>query len=445
MKQLKHLSVLTLAVAAGISQMAMADTISDQSTATGFLDGSSLTGLLRNYFMDRTRQHTQSNNNRDWTEGLELNYSSGFTQGTVGFGIDAYGYGAVKLDATTKNAGTGNLPVDSHGHPVDDYGSIGGDVKVRISKTVLKYGEMQPTAPVFATGGTRILPQTATGFDLMSSELKGLDLEAGHFTSTNSGMTSDHDHEIWALYANVPVKSASFVGGKYTISPAWTATLYGSEFQDLWRQYYMNTNYAWVLTKDQSLTFDFNLYRTLDEGAAKAGTINNTAYSMSTAYSFLEAHTLTLSYQKIHGDTPFDYVSTGDNGAGEGGDSIFLANSVQWSDFNAPGEQSWGLRYDLNMAPYGVPGLSFMTRYIHGSNIDGSHMPSNSIYRTAYPYGDDGSHHETDFEAKYVIQSGPVKNLSFRLRDAIHTANADQGEGDLNEFRFIVDYPFTVL
>ncbi|WNQ02431.1 OprD family outer membrane porin, partial [Pseudomonas aeruginosa] len=42
------------------------------------------------------------------------------------------------------------------------------------------------------------------------------------------------------------------------------------------------------------------------------------------------------------------------------GDSIFLANSVQYSDFNGPGEKSWQARYDLNLASYGVPGLTFM-------------------------------------------------------------------------------------
>ncbi len=41
---------------------------------------------------------------------------------------------------------------------------------------------------------------------------------------------------------------------------------------------------------------------------------------------------------------------------------IFLANSVQYSDFNGKDERSWQARYDLNMASYGVPGLDFMAR-----------------------------------------------------------------------------------
>lgn len=438
----KYCSATAFAVSAALSQMAWAESVTDQAEAKGFVEGASATALLRNYYFNRNRENGKADN-RDWTQGIQANFTSGFTQGTVGFGVDAYGYLGLKLDGQQKYAGTGNLPTDSHGDPEDSYGSVGGSLKMKISKTMLRYGNLQPTAPVFATGGSRLFPQTATGFNLNSSEIAGLDLEAGRYTSTNSGMTSNHDHEIFATYANVTSNSATFGGGKYAISPNWTATFYGSELKDVWDQYYANTNYTLPLSSDQSLNFDFNLYRTTDEGQAKAGDISNTTYSMAAAYSFLAAHTISLSFQKVNGDTPFDYIGTGNNAGGEGGDSIFLANSVQWSDFNGPGERSFGVRYDLNMTTYGVPGLSFMARYLNGSNIDGTHTPSGSSY--AGLYGEDGKHHETDVEAKYVVQGGPAKDLSFRIRQAFHTANADQGEGDLSEFRLIVDYPITLL
>ncbi len=67
----------------------------------------------------------------------------------------------------------------------------------------------------------------------------------------------------------------------------------------------------------------------------------------------------------------------------------------------------------------------------------------NSAY--AGLYGADGEHHETNLEAKYVVQNGPAKDLSFRARQAWHRANADEGEGDVNEFRLIVDYPISIL
>lgn len=439
----KQWSAIALAVSAAASPLAYAEPVEDQATATGFVEGSSLTGLLRNQYFNRDGKSGRGDN-RDWTQGFMLNYSSGFTQGTVGVGVEAYGQYGLKLDAQEQYSGTGNLPIGRNGQPEDDYGSAGASVILRVSKTMLRYGNMQPTAPVFGVGGSRLLPQTATGFNLNSSEFEGLELEAGRYTSTNSGMTSNHDHEIWAVYANQSAKSATFGGGVYEIKPNWTATVYGAQLEDIWNQYYFNTNYTLALNDDQALNFDFNLYRTLDEGQAKAGTINNTTWSTAVTYSFLAAHSVTLSFQKVDGDTPFDYIGVGNNGGGEGGDSIFLNNSVQWSDFNGPGEKSWGIRYDLNMASYGVPGLSFMARYLNGSNIDGTHMPANTTY-DLYGYGKDGKHHETDLEAKYVIQDGPAKDLSFRVRQAFHTANADQAEGDLSEFRLIVDYPISFL
>lgn len=436
-------NLLVLGLSLGATQATYAAIVDDQAEAKGFLDGASANIMLRNLYWNRDGRNGAVDR-KDWTQGVMGTFSSGFTQGTVGVGVDVFGNWAFKLDGGAGTSGTGNLPVDHNGDPRDEYGYAGGDIKLRVSKTELRYGNMQPVAPVFAVGGSRLLPQYATGFILQSSELKDLDLDAGHFTSSNGPVSTNNDHELWATYANVTTSSADYIGGKYRVNDALQFSLYASEFKDIWRQYYSNVNYSLALPSDQALTFDFNIYRTLDEGQAKAGAIDNTTWSFSTAYSFLTAHTVTLGYQKAHGDTPFDYIGVGDNSGGDGGDSIFLANSVQYSDFNGPGERSWSGRYDLNMTSYGVPGLSFMVRYIHGDNIDGSHMPANSPY-LAYRYGDDGSHHETDLEAKYVVQDGPAKDLSFRIRQAWHTANADQAEGDNEEFRLIVDYPISIL
>jgi imipenem/basic amino acid-specific outer membrane pore len=89
----------------------------------------------------------------------------------------------VKLDGGKGNADSGNLPVDSNGRPEDDFSSAGASIKARFSKTELHYGNLQPNNPVLATAGTRATPQTATGFNLLSSEIEGLNLDAGHFTS----------------------------------------------------------------------------------------------------------------------------------------------------------------------------------------------------------------------------------------------------------------------
>lgn len=140
-------SAIALAVSAGSTQFAVADAfVSDQAEAKGFIEDSSLDLLLRNYYFNRDGK-SGSGDRVDWTQGFLTTYESGFTQGTVGFGVDAFGYLGLKLDGTSDKSGTGNLPVMNDGTPRDDYSRAGGAVKIRISKTMLKWGEMQPTAP----------------------------------------------------------------------------------------------------------------------------------------------------------------------------------------------------------------------------------------------------------------------------------------------------------
>ncbi|MCU0089618.1 OprD family porin [Pseudomonas koreensis] len=436
-------SMIALAVAAAAStQMATAAPfVSDQAEAKGFVEDAKADLLIRNYYFNRNNKNG-GNDQKDWTQGIWGNFSSGYTQGTVGVGVDAFGYLAIKLDGGDGTGGTGNMSRDADGHVNDSQGKAGAAVKFRVSKTELKVGDMQPsTAPVFAVGGSRILPQTASGFQLQSSEVKDLDLEAGHFYSGTSQDRNSREGGIFANYAGREANTIDYFGGKYGITENLSASLYGAKLEDIWNQYYANVNLTTPFGGDTSLNTDFNIYRTTDTGDAKAGDISNTAFSLATALSFLKAHTITLAFQKVNGDTPFDYIGIGKNN--RGGDSIFLANSIQYSDFNGPGEKSAQIRYDIKMAEYGVPGLSFMTRYVKGWDIDGTHTPAGSAYTGLY--GEDGKHNETNLEAKYVVQSGPAKDLSFRIRQAWHQANADQGEGDVKEFRLIVDYPLSLL
>ncbi|MGH8354439.1 MAG: OprD family porin [Pseudomonas sp.] len=442
--QVMKWSVIALAVAAGTTQMAVAN---QQAESKGFVEDSSLTLLNRNFYFNRDFKHgaagnTTSDGDRkgyreEWAHGVMAEYASGFTQGTVGFGVDAYGYLGLKLDTGKGRTGLGLLPRDSDGDIPDDYSEAGGAVKMRVSSTVLSYGNMRTAAPVFATSDSRLLPETATGFHLTSEEIENLSLEAGHFTAYNLRNSTNHDDELLLNYGGNEIgKTIDFAGGYFKGVENLTLGLYASEFEDTWRQYYGNVNYNIPLAEAQALNLDFNIYRTSDTGDELQGDISNTIWSLAGAYS-LGAHTFTLAYQRVHGDTPFDYV---------GGDSIFVANSVQISDFNAPGEKSWQARYDLNMAEYGVPGLSFMARYIKGSDADGSDADAAGGY--AYYNGvTDGDEHETNVEVKYVLQEGPAKDLSFRLRQAYYRADSDLNNvvSDLNDTRLIIQYPLNIL
>lgn len=436
-------SALPLAITASLGQLAHAG----QTEANGFVEDSHLTLLNRNFYFYRNFLNNPGGQNyrEEWAHGIITNYESGYTQGTVGFGLDAYAQLGLKLDSGKGRAGTGLLPIGADGRAEDDYSEAGGAIKARISSTELKYGNLTPVNPVFGTGSARLFTMQANGFQLTSRELQGLQLDLGHFTSGNDGASTNDDGALKALYAGVETRSVDYLGGSYALNDNLSFSLYGSEFADIWHQYYANTNYNIPLSEDQALNFDFNIYRTLDEGSKLAGEIDNTTWSLAAAYS-LGAHKFTLAHQRVNGDEPFDYLGFDR----QPGTSIFLANSVQILDFNAPNERSWQLRYDLDMAAYGVPGLSFMARYVRGDNIDdsaydGGPNGGKGVYGA---YGSDGKRWERNLEAKYVVQAGTAKDLSFRVRQASvrsteNVARADTA--DNNEVRLIIEYPLNIL
>ncbi|WP_462382474.1 OprD family porin [Pseudomonas sp. Marseille-QA0892] len=419
--QVMKWSVMALAVAAGTTQMAMA---SAQSESKGFVDDSSLNVLNRNYYMNRDFRSAGGNGGQsyreEWGHGLITTFESGFTQGTIGFGVDAHGLVGLKLDSGNGRAGNGLFPNEFGDSGPDDYAKAGAAVKLRASNTVLKYGTQFTSLPVFATDDSRLLPESAEGFLITSNEIEGLELNAGHFTALNAQRFTHHD--------SIGLKSANVLGGTYQFNDGLAASVYYSDLDDLFKKWYGNVNYSLPLSDSQALAFDFNVYRTkYDSDFTTTGSSErNTIGSLSAAYS-IDAHTFTLAYQRSKGG--FD--GTGYYYNEDGNATIFLANSVQYSDFNAEDEKSWQVRYDLNMAGYGVPGLSFMTRYVRGTDIK-------------IADASDATEREWDIEAKYVIQNGPAKDLSFRARQAFYRTNTSYG-GDVNDFRLIVEYPLSIL
>ena len=149
-----------------------------------------------------------------------------------------------------------------------------------------------------------------------------------------------------------------------------------SRTEDLWRQFYVNANYTFPLEAEQTLSVDFNLYRSLDAGQANAGAINVTAWSLATAYGN-GPHTYTLSLQKIHGSQPFDYLMGSD---GTYMDSIYLANSSQHGDFNGPGEKSVGLGYAYDFGSHGGLHTTLGLRYVYGFDIDNENVDPDGLY-----------------------------------------------------------------
>ena len=429
------------------SPLALAD--SAQSRANGFIEDSTWSLLNRTVYDNREYRHGASNSGarnaykpraqrngyaEEWAYGLMGTLQSGFTQGLIGVGVDAHAYLGVKLDSGGGRAGKARLlGLDNDGYPKDDFSRGGAALKLRLSNTVVSYGEQRVKTPVFSSSDSRLLPETANGVFLTSNEFNALKMVAGHFTESTDRNASSHDQGFVVNYSNA-IKGDAFdlAGMVYTPSKNLSASLYSSRYQDTWNQQYLGATFSQAIDENRSLSLNFNLYRTTDEGKALSGNIDNTTWSLLSTYA-QGPHSFSLGYQKVHGDTPFDYVTRG---------AIFITNAVQLSDFNAPNEQSWQARYDLAMTPWGMPGLVLSAAYVRGSQIDGSHVDPRGGY--AYlGYGKGGKHWERDLEARYVVQSGTAKGTIVSLRHNVHRGNTAQAELDTDQIRLAIEYPLT--
>ncbi len=429
------------------SPLALAD--SAQSRANGFIEDSTWSVLNRTVYDNREYRHGASNSGarnaykprnerngyaEEWAYGLMGTLQSGFTQGLIGVGVDAHAYLGVKLDSGGGRAGKARLlGLDNDGYPKDDFSRGGAALKLRLSDTVLAYGEQRVKTPVFSSSDSRLLPETATGVFLTSNEFNALKMVAGHFTESTDRNASSHNQGFVVNYSNA-VKGDAFdlAGMVYTPSKNLSTSLYSSRYQDTWNQQYLGATFSQAIDENRSLSLNFNLYRTTDEGKALSGNIDNTTWSLLSTYA-QGPHSFSLGYQKVHGDTPFDYVTRG---------AIFITNAVQLSDFNAPNEQSWQARYDLAMTPWGMPGLVLSAAYVRGSQIDGSHVDPRGGY--AYlGYGKGGKHWERDLEARYVVQGGTAKGTIVSLRHNMHRGNTAQAELDTDQIRLAIEYPLT--
>ncbi|TDF83837.1 outer membrane porin, OprD family [Pseudomonas sp. H9] len=396
--------------------------------------------LSRNFLLDsdfRNKEPGAPGRRREWAQGFIGALSSAYTPGIVGIGVDLHGFVGIKLDGGRGHAGVGLLPVDSDGRAASEYSDAGGALKLKAGNTVLSYGEMLVETPVFDTGDKRLQPEYATGWFLDSTLSSVWKLQAGRFTAfkNQAGSSSYEDFEGYG--ATTKNNAISLVGSLYKVRRedySWGASVFGGQLEDVWQQRYLNLN-----ASTGALSVDGNLYKVRDQGLAKAGKIDTLAYSILTSIA-MTSHTLSLGYQKVEGSTPFDFV---------GGDSIYLANSIKFADFNGPGEQSWQGRYQWNAATAGVPGLTFSLRYVTGRSIDGTHAPRGGAYNPFDPdagafvpaQGKGGKHWERDMDLRYVVQGGPAKDLSIALAHVSHRANDAQAGPDLDRIYVVIEFP----
>ena len=91
---------------------------------------------MRNFYFNNDNRDGASNPSRteEWAQGFMLNYQSGFTEGTVGFGVDALGLLGIRLDSGDgRHVGSSMIPDDGKG-AAEQWSRFGATAKMRVAR-----------------------------------------------------------------------------------------------------------------------------------------------------------------------------------------------------------------------------------------------------------------------------------------------------------------------
>lgn len=408
--------------------------------ADGFLEDAKVNLNLRNFYFNRNFVDngpskalpgpTKRGEAAEWTQSFILDAKSGFTQGTVGFGVDVLGMLSVKLDGGRGTYGTQLLPVHDGNVPADDFGRLGVAAKAKISKTELKVGEWMPVLPILRSDDGRSLPQTFQGGQVTSKDIDNVTLYGGQFT--HNSQRNDASMERMSLSnagttirgnPSISGDKFNFAGAEYTFNSKRTLVgAWYSQLEDIYHQKYFQVLHSQPIADGVTAGANLGYFIGDTDGAGLAGSQDNR--TMSGLFSLkMGYNTFFVGLQRVMGDANWQRI------AGTSGGT--LANdSYGWS-YELKGEKSWQVRHDYDFAGFGVPGLTVMNRFIEGSNVHSGTVT-------------DGEDRGRETELAYVFQSGTFKSLTMRWRNSTLRRNY----GNTNSFdenRVIIQYPISIL
>src|SRR3990167_1376458 len=281
-----------------------------------FIKDSKASLELRNFYMNRDLRSTtsaQQSKREEWAQGFIFKAESGFTEGTVGFGLDAYAGLGLKLDSSDERA------------------------------------------------GTNLLPQVFNGAMLTSQEIAGLTLNGGQLREVNFRNSTD-SQDITASNVGGASDRYNFAGGDYKFNGGNTTVgLWYGELDDIYDQKLYNLIHIQPIG-DWKLGANLAYFDSQDNGSKLGGDLDNDLTSVN-LWAGTGAHTFRLGYQKVGGDNAFPFLAETDP---------YIVNYIQILDFTRKDEKSWQARYDVNFATYGVPGLNAFVRYVTGDGFDGA-------------------------------------------------------------------------
>jgi hypothetical protein len=414
-------STLALAIAAAI--------VTQQAAAAGFLEDSSVRLDARNFYLKQDFDNNATDLEQ-WGQGFVLNARSGFTEGALGFGLDAQGLLGIKLHSDAPDNSSQLFPLDGD-EPADQFSKLGLTAKARVGKTEARIGTLQPRLPVVISNDGRLLPQTFEGAQLTSKDLEGLTLTAGLLDKARGRASSDRTG--LASKGGREESDFLFAGGDYAISKDLTAQYYYGGLDDYYQQHFVGLRHAVALGSGKLAT-DLRYFDTAAEGAnqdRKAGygaKIDNQLWSALFSYR-LAGHTLTAGYQQSRGDTDFGQLNqSGLAGKGAGGASNYLITERFINNFGRAGEDTWLAQYGYDFGQLGLKGLSASVLYQKGEWDNAANVTQ--------------SEWERDIQVGYTVADGALKGLGVQWRNGVLRSD---GSAAQDHNRLTISYSLVLL
>ncbi|MDD2059411.1 OprD family porin [Pseudomonas sp. GD03860] len=439
-------STLAIAVAVGV--------LAQQAGAAGFVEDSKLSLSSRTMYFNNDNRDGGADN-RESGQGFKVDYISGFTEGTVGFGVDAQALWGIHLDG-----GRGHHPDNSSFFPSDTDGSassqwarFGANAKARFSKTEAHFGSaLAPNLPILVANDGRLLPQTFEGGTIQSKEIDNLTLNAGQLTHA-MGRASSNRTGLSVAGASQDSNKFQFAGGDWKVTKDLTLQYYYSNLEDFYKQHFLGLVHVLPIAEDQSFKTDIRYFDSSSDGkngetgyafnnnggyAKNAGEVDNKTWSAMFTYS-LGGHAFLLGHQQIGDDGGFVWLNQGSvvdgNGRNEGaaGSSFYLFTDSMINQFARAGENTTFGQYSYDFARLGVPGLKTSISYLRGDDIRSNRG------------GSDYSEWERDARIDYVIQEGTLKGLGASLRHGVYRGGSSEASADQDQTRLIFNYTYSFM
>ncbi|MBX8605131.1 OprD family porin [Pseudomonas cichorii] len=449
-------STLALAVTFGV--------LAQQAGAAGFIEDSKASVSSRTlYFNNDLREGVRANDQRETATGLKFDYTSGFTQGTVGFGLDAQAVLGIRLGGGIQHHtnATPNtvVPTETDGSSVSDWGRVGANVKARFSKTELKVGNaLAPNLPILVSNDGRLLPQAFQGGIVTSKDLDNVTFTGGQLTRS-IGRASSNWTDLSVNGSSVGSDAFRFAGADWKVTKDLTLQYYFANLEDFYNQHFLGLVHVYPISEDQSFKTDLRYFNSSSDGkngnltgrnegyifnnnsgyAKTPGEVDNQTWSAMFTYT-LGGNAFLIGHQQVGDNGGFVSLNQGSvrDGRGRlegnGGASFYLFTDSMINGFTRAGENTTFGQYSYDFAKAGIPGLKAAIAYLHAEDIRGNTNATRNINYSEW---------ERDMRIDYVIQSGPLKGFGTTVRHGTYRADDGlNGSTNADQTRLIFNYTY---